>query len=87
MNELDELKKEVADIKTRNARVEQDKSWEISSTRKVTIAILTYIVIVLFFFVSKLGNPFINAIIPTLGFLLSTLSISIFKNWWIKWNK
>ena len=67
-----------------NKKVEADKAWETSYSRKLLILILTYFVIVIFFFVSNLGNPFINAIVPSLGFFLSTLTIPFFKNWWLK---
>lgn len=87
MDELQELKKEVEKIKERNARVEADKAWETSLFRKILVAVLTYIVVVLFFAVAGLPKPFINAIVPTLGFLLSTLSISIFKTLWLKRQK
>jgi len=82
-----EIEKEILEIKERNARVEMDKAWETSGARKVLITILTYIVIVLFFFFAQLPKPFINAIVPTLGFLLSTLSISYFKKLWLKHRK
>ncbi|MFA5125742.1 MAG: hypothetical protein WC462_01940 [archaeon] len=77
-------KKEINAIKERNARVEADKAWEVSLTRKIVIAILTYLVIVLFFLVANLPNPFVNAIVPTAGFAISTLSLPFFKNFWIK---
>lgn len=84
MDELQQLKNEIELIKQRNARVEADKAWEMSFARKILIAVLTYIVIVLFFFVAGLAKPFINAIVPTAGFLLSTLSIQFFKKLWLK---
>lgn len=84
MNELEQIKRDVEEIKKRNARVEKDKAWEVSLFRKALIAILTYIVIVLFFFFAELPKPFVNAIVPTLGFILSTLSVSFIKNIWIK---
>jgi hypothetical protein len=87
MNEIEEIKKELAEIKERNRRVELDKAWETSLARKSLIAVLTYIVVVIFFYIAKLGNPFVNAIVPTIGFLLSTFSIPIFKNWWVRNNK
>lgn len=83
-NEINKLKESINEIQKRNKKVELDKAWEISKTRKLLIAILTYIVIVLFFYTANLGKPFINAIVPTIGFLLSTLSITYFKNFWIK---
>ena len=65
-NEIEKLRKEIQEIKERNNKVEQDKAWETSWTRKIAVAIVTYVVIVLFFSVSKLGNPWINAVVPTL---------------------
>lgn len=82
MDEIQQLKNEIELIKQRNARVEADKAWETSLFRKILVAVLTYIVIVLFFTVAKLSKPFINAIVPTVGFILSTLSIPFFKKLW-----
>jgi hypothetical protein len=84
MNELEELKSEIESIKNRNKKVEADKAWETSFSRKMLIAVLTYFIIVLFFYIANLEKPFINAIVPTVGFVLSTLSIPIFKQLWIK---
>lgn len=84
MKELEQIKKDIEEIKERNKRVEKDKAWETSAIRKVLVAVLTYIVVVIFFTFAKLPKPFINAIVPTLGFLLSTLSISFAKKLWIK---
>mgnify|MGYP003396178354 FL=1 len=83
MDELQELKNEIIEIKKRNARVEADKAWETNLARKILVAILTYVVVVLFFVAAELPKPFINPIVPTLGFLLSTLSISYFKTLWL----
>ena len=87
MDEIEQIKKDIKEIKERNARVEKDKAWETSLFRKVLIVVLTYIVIVLFFFFAKLPNPFLNAIVPTLGFVLSTASIPFFKKIWLKSKK
>jgi len=45
-----DLEKEIKEIKKRNKKVEMEKAWETSIFRKVIIAILTYLVIVLFFY-------------------------------------
>jgi preprotein translocase subunit SecF len=79
------IKKQLNKIKQRNKKVELDKAWETSLTRKLIIAILTYITIVLFFIIAKLPKPFINSIVPTTGFVLSTLSLPFFKKIWIKY--
>ncbi len=85
MQELKKIEQEIKNIKQRNEKVERDKAWETSLSRKVMIAILTYIVVVIFFTFAQLPNPFINAIVPTMGFLLSTLSIPVFKQLWLKY--
>jgi hypothetical protein len=69
------LEKELEQIRIRNKRVEADKDRETSLTRKIIIMILTYAVIVLFLYTAKLPKPRINAIVPTIGFMLSTLSL------------
>jgi len=83
MPTLETLQKEIDEIKARNRRVEADKAWETSWTRKCIILIFTYIVVVIFFTVARLPEPFVNAIVPSLAFVLSTLSIPAFKKWWI----
>jgi len=88
MATIEELQLEIKEIKKRNQRVEADKAWETSWARKIVVSILTYIVIVVFFYFANLSKPFINAIVPTIGFVLSTLSVPVFKNLWIKhWYK
>ncbi|MDD3862078.1 MAG: hypothetical protein PHP74_04310 [Candidatus Gracilibacteria bacterium] len=85
MEKLEKIEQEIASIKDRNRKVEADKAWEISLTRKILVGILTYFVIVIFFYFADFPKPFLNAIVPTIGFVLSTLSIPFFKNIWIKY--
>ena len=81
------LETEISLIKERNKKVELDKAWETSLTRRLTIAVLTYLVIVIFFYSASLPKPFINSIVPTVGFVLSTLSLPWFKKLWMKFEK
>ena len=78
-----DLSKEIKTIKERNKKVEADKAWETSWSRKILVALLTYIVIVLFFYFAGLPKPFINSIVPTAGFVLSTATLPLFKKLWI----
>jgi hypothetical protein len=80
---LRSLQKEIDDIKLRNMRVEKDKAWETSITRKTSVAMLTYLTILIFFITIRIEKPLINAIVPTLGFLLSTSSLPYIKKWWL----
>ncbi len=80
-----ELEKEIEKIKRRNKRVEKDKAWETSMTRKITIAILTYMVVVLYsYLISKISNVFLTSLVPVIGFLLSTLSLNMIRKIWEK---
>ena len=84
MNDIKKIRNQIRQIQQRNKKVEADKAWETSFTRRFFIAIVTYFIIALFFKTMHLSKPFINAIVPTIGFLLSTLSMSLIKNIWIK---
>ena len=84
MVSLKDLEKELKLVKQRNNRVEADKAWETSKIRKMLVGLLTYVVIVVFFKVAGLPKPFINSVIPALAFLLSTLTIPLFKKCWLK---
>lgn len=85
MQKIDELEKRIKKIEQRNSTVELNKAWEGSWTRKILIAFFTYFAIALYLkFIVRI-NPWINAIIPTIGFMLSTFTLSLFKDLWKKW--
>lgn len=85
MASLKTLEREIADIKERNKRVEIDKTWETSYSRRMLLIIFTYLAIGLYLqFIVKLPNAWLSAIVPSVGFLLSTLTLSFFKGLWIK---
>jgi len=84
---LESLAKEVEQIKARNKRVEVDKEWETSLFRKVLLVLFTYLSIGLYMYVIKVEKPWLNAVIPSIGFLLSTLTLPLFKDYWIKKHK
>ncbi len=85
MSKAETLEKEIESLKQRNSRVEADKAWETSKARRFIVAILTYFVIVAFFFAAGLPKPFTNSIVPALAFVLSTLSLPFFRKVWIKY--
>ncbi len=82
---MSSIERDIEKILERNRRVELDKAWETSYFRKGLIGVLTYFVVVLFFFFAQLPNPFVNAIVPTIGFVLSTFSLPYFKKIWLKY--
>lgn len=76
--------KSVEDILKRNSRVEADKAWETSKTRRLVIATITYLIAAGFMYRIGVPDPFLNALVPTGGYLLSTLTLPFFKDWWLK---
>ena len=79
------LEERIEKIEERNNKVESDKAWETSYTRKILLAAFTYIAIALYLkFIVRI-DPWINAIVPSVGFLLSTLTLPYFKKLWSKY--
>ena len=80
-----ELKNEIEKIKERNEKVELNKAWETSWTRKLCICILTYIVVVIYsFLINKINNIWLSSLVPVIGFTLSTVSLKLVRNLWEK---
>lgn len=82
---MSSIEKEVEEIKLRNKRVEKDKEWETSWTRRICIAVLTYIVVVCYsYLIKNVDNVFLSSLVPVIGFILSTLSLKIIRKIWEK---
>mgnify|MGYP001802252070 CR=1 FL=1 len=74
---------ELEAIKQRNARVEADKAWETSWLRRFFIALMTYVIAALYMNAVGLGNALLGALVPTGGYLLSTVSLPFAKTFWL----
>jgi len=64
--------------------VEGDKAWETSKTRRAIIAAATYAIVLYFLLLINAPNPYFNALVPTIGYVLSTLSLPFIKNRWLE---
>lgn len=83
-----DLEKEIESIKERNKKVELDKAWETSITRRICICILTYIVVIIYSYVIRnFDNIFLSSLVPVIGFTLSTLSLKVVRKMWESKNK
>lgn len=81
--EKSSLEKEIETIKNRNKKVELDKRWETSMTRRGIIMVLTYIIVVLYSYtIQNTTNIFLSSLVPVIGFLLSTLSMKSIRKIW-----
>lgn len=83
IHKLENLESIVREILIRNERVELEKKWERSSTRIILVAALTYSLMSLVFFLLNAENWYLGALVPTLGYLLSTLSLTWAKGLWL----
>jgi len=77
------IEAELLAIQERNKKVEADKAWETSWFRILTIVGITYIIASLVMFLIGIANFYLNALIPTIGYLLSAQSLPVVKRWWI----
>ncbi len=76
---MKKLELEIAALKERNKRVESDKAWETSLFRRFLIAAGTYLLSLTLFLIIEAPNPYLASFVPTLAFLLSTLTLPFFK--------
>lgn len=87
MGDIDEFRREIQDIKERNSRVEIDKAWETSWMRRALLILFTYLAIGIYLRAIRIGRPWLNAIVPAVAFLLSTLTMPFFKKVWLRFHR
>jgi hypothetical protein len=69
-------------INERNRKVERDKLWEVSAARRGFIAFVTFLTVSLVLWLVGSRRPLIEACIPTIGYLLSCLSLPVVRRLW-----
>ncbi len=74
----------VENILERNHRVEMEKAWETSKTRRGIIAFMTYVVAAIFMKHIGVDGYLLSALVPTGGYIFSTLSLPVVKKMWIE---
>jgi len=84
---MDNLEQRIKKIEERNQKVETDKAWETGWTRRVLLTIFTYLAIGVYMWAIDISRPWINAVVPAVAFMLSTLTIPFFKKIWIEKNR
>lgn len=81
---METIEERLSKIEERNKRVEQDKAWETSPARIISVSFITYIAAFFVLYSIGVSRACLSAIIPVLGFILSTQSLPIIKKYWIK---
>lgn len=77
------IEERIAQIEKRNERVELDKAWETSWTRRALLSVFTYLALGIYLWAIGISRPWLNSIVPTAGFIISTLTMPWFKRLWI----
>lgn len=83
MADQQNLEERIAKLETRNQRVEGDKGWETSWTRRLSIMALIYLTIVFYLHFVIHINPWVNGLVPVIGYFISTLTIGLLKKRWL----
>ena len=83
---MENFEQRIKQIEERNQKVEIDKAWEISWTRRFLLALFTYLAISLYLWAINIPRPWLNGIVPALGFMISTLTMPIFKRVWLNFT-
>lgn len=81
---MSEVEKRLELIEGRNGRVEADKAWETSWTRRISIALITYVCALILLNILNHDESWKHAFVPVVGYLLSTLSLPMLKSVWVK---
>ena len=80
---LQQIEQQLEIVRQRNARVEADKAWEGSRIRIGAICVITYLVASVLLYTIGAKQFWLDALVPPLGFFLSTRSLPAIKRWWI----
>jgi hypothetical protein len=80
---MESLENRIEQLEARNLRVEADKGWETSWQRRVSIMLLTYMTVVFYMHYVLHIDPWVNALVPVIGYFLSTLTVGLLKKRWV----
>lgn len=86
VTEFNILKEEVNGINKRNAEKDVNKEFEASWTRVIVIMLITYLALWAYMSFLKVKDPYLNAVVPTVGFNLSTWSLVPIKYYWMRFH-
>ncbi len=78
---------QIQKIIERNKRVEQDKKWETSWFRRILLTLVTWMAAFLFLRIIEAPNAAFAALVPSGGFLLSTLRLPFARKIWEHFKK
>jgi hypothetical protein len=81
---METTEQRIQKVEERNRKVEDDKAWEMSWTRRILLSLFTYLAIGTYLWAIGIERPWLNAIVPAAAFMISTLTMPFFKKAWLK---
>jgi hypothetical protein len=81
---MDTIEQRIQKIEERNSKVEKDKDWERSWTRRGLLALFSYLAIGVYLWAIQIPHAWLNAIVPAVAFMIQTLTLPFFKRLWLK---
>ncbi len=84
---MESLEQRIQKIEDRNKSVEADKAWETSWARRTLLTVFTYLAIGAYLRAVNIARPWLNAIVPAVAFMISTLTMPFFKKIWLKMRR
>ncbi len=78
------IEQKIRKLEGRNRKVEFDKSWEKSWARRILLTLFTYLAIGVYLWAIEIKRPWLNAIVPAVAFMISTLTMPFFKRLWLE---
>ncbi len=79
---MNNIESRIQALESRNVRVECDKAWEISWTRRISVLLITYVILSIYMMLLGLENWYLHAFVPTCGYFLSTLALPVIRKMW-----
>jgi hypothetical protein len=82
--EVEQLRADIAELRARNARVDQEKGWEKSWSRRLVITAVTWFGAWLWLRNLGAENAALQALVPSGGYAISNLSLPVLRRWWLE---
>ena len=82
-DELDQIREELRELRARNLRVEREKAWETSWTRRLVITAVTWLGAWLWLLELGAERAALQALVPAGAYALSTFPLPMLRRWWI----
>ena len=81
---LEFLQTEIEALQQRNFDKDRGKEFESSYTRVFFLMFVTYWTLFGYMYIIDTNNPWLDAIVPTVGFNISTWGLPVVKEYWIQ---